>query len=38
MILGRDILTSLGFKLKVSDSVIEADYGPFKGFTAPMAL
>ena len=36
MILGRYLLTALGSNLKFSDLVIEADYGPFKGSTAPM--
>ena len=36
MILGRDLLTSLGLNLKLSDHIIEADDGPFKGSTAPM--
>ena len=36
MILGRDILTALGINLKLSDHVIEACYGPFKGNTATM--
>ena len=36
MILGRDILTTLGFNLEFSDPVIESDNGTFKGLTAPM--
>ena len=36
MILGRDILTSLGLNIKLSEHVIEADYGHFKGSTVPM--
>ena len=36
MILGRDILTELGLNLKLSENVIEADDGPFKGSTTPM--
>ena len=36
MILGIDILTTLGLNLKFSDHVIEADYKPFKRYTAPM--
>ena len=33
MILGRDLLISLGLNIKLSDHVIEADDGPFKGST-----
>ena len=36
MILGRDILTSLGLNLKFSYHVIEAGDGTFKGSTSPM--
>ena len=36
MILGRDLLTGLGLKLRLSDHIIEAYYGPFKGSTSPM--
>ena len=36
MILGSDLLTELGLNLKFSEHVIEAYYGPFNGFTAPM--
>ena len=36
MILGIDLLPSLGLNLKYSDIVIEADDVPFKGFMAPM--
>ena len=36
MILGRDLLTELGLNLKLSDHIIEADDGPFKGSTTPM--
>ena len=36
MILGRDILTELGLHLKLSDHFIEADVGPFEGYTATM--
>ena len=36
MILGRYLLIYLGLNLKLSDHVIEADDGPFKGYTAPM--
>ena len=36
MILCRELLTALGLNLKLSDHIIEADYGPFKGSTEPM--
>ena len=36
MILGRDILTELGLNPKLSEHVIEADDGTFKGSTTPM--
>ena len=36
MILGRYILTALGSNLKLSDHVIEADDGNFKGSMSPM--
>ena len=36
IILGRDILTTLGLNLKLLDHVIEADSGTFKGSTSPM--
>ena len=36
MILGKDILTKLGLNLKLSEHIIRADYGPFKGSTTPM--
>ena len=36
IILGRDLLTDLGINLNVFDHIIEADYGKFKGSTAPM--
>ena len=36
MILGRYILTQLVLNLKLSDHVINSDYGPFKGSTEPM--
>ena len=36
MVLGRDILTELGLKLKFSEHVIEAGDGPLKGPTTPM--
>ena len=36
IILGRDLLTKLGLNLKLSDHVIEAGDGPFKGSTTPM--
>ena len=36
MILGRDILTSLGLHLKLSDHIIKADDWTFKGYTTPM--
>ena len=36
IILGRNILTTLVLNLKLSDHVIEADGGTFKGFMAPM--
>ena len=35
MILGKYLLTYLGFNLKISDHVIEVDDGPFKG---PLSL
>ena len=35
-ILGRDLLTKLWLNLKLSDHVIEADDGNFKGSTIPM--
>ena len=37
MILGRYILIELGLNLKFSEHFTEADDGPFKGFTTPMA-
>ena len=36
MILGRDLLTELVLNIKLSEHVIEADYQPLKGLTAPM--
>ena len=36
MILGQDLLTYLGSNLKLSEHVIEADDGIFKGSTTPM--
>ena len=36
MISGRDILTELGLSLKLSEQVIDADGGPFKGSKTPM--
>ena len=36
MISGRYLLTELGFNLKVSDHIIEAYGGTFKGPTTPM--
>ena len=36
IILGRYLLTDLGLSLKLSHDVNEADYGPFKGSTAPV--
>ena len=36
MILGRDILTESGLNFKLSDHIIEADDGPFKGSTTTM--
>ena len=36
MILGRDLLIASGLNLKLSDDVIEGNYGPFKGSVAPM--
>ena len=36
MILVRDIPTNLGLNIKLSDRIIEAYYGPFKGSTSPM--
>ena len=36
MILGRDLLTTLGLNLKFSDHVIKPYDGTFKGSTAPM--
>ena len=36
MILGRDLITDLLLNLKLFDRVIEADGGPFKGYTSPM--
>ena len=36
MILGRDLLTELVLNLKLSEHIIEADDGPFKGSTTPM--
>ena len=36
MILGRYILTELGFNLKFSEHVIKADGVPFKGSITPM--
>ena len=38
MILVRYLLTELGLNLKFSEHVIEADYGPFIGSTAPMVV
>ena len=35
MILGKYLLTELGLNLKLSDHVIKADDGPFKGSTTP---
>ena len=32
MILGKYLLTGLGLNLKVSEHVIKADDGPFKGY------
>ena len=36
MILGREILTELGLNLKLSEHVIKAYDGPFKGSIKPM--
>ena len=36
MILGKNLLTELGLNLKLSEHVIEADYGHFNGSTTPM--
>ena len=36
MILGRNLLTALGLKIKFSDNVIKLDDGTFKGLMAPM--
>ena len=36
MILGRDLLTELELNFKLSEHVIEADYGTFTGFITPM--
>ena len=36
MILGKYLITYLGFNLELSDHVIEADYGYFKGYTTPI--
>ena len=36
MILGKYLLTELGLNLKLSEQVIKADDGPFKGSTLPM--
>ena len=36
MILGQDILTSLVLNIEFSEHVIEADDGPFKGYTTPI--
>ena len=36
MILGWDLLSELALNLKLSDHIIEADGGPFKGSTTPM--
>ena len=36
MILERFLLTELGFNVKLSDHIIEADDGTFKGSTTPM--
>ena len=36
MILERDLWTELGLNLKSSEHIIEADDGPFKGYTTPI--
>ena len=36
MILVQDLLTELGFNLKLSEHIIKEDDGPFKGYTTPM--
>ena len=36
MILGGFLLTELGLNWKISEHVIKADDGPFKGSTTPM--
>ena len=36
IIFGKCLLTGLGLNLKLSDHVIEEDYGDFKGSTTPM--
>ena len=36
MLLGQDMLTELVLNLEFSEHVIEADYGPFNGYTTPM--
>ena len=36
MILGRDLLTYLGFNLDFSEHVIKADYGTLKYYIIPM--
>ena len=38
MILGRDLLTTLGSTLKISDHVIEANHGPLKGLHNPWLI
>ena len=35
MVLGQYLLTELGLNLKLSENIIEANYGPFKGSTTP---
>ena len=34
MILGQDLLTEFVLNLKMSEHIVEVDYGPFIGFTA----
>ena len=36
MILGRDLLTSLGLYLKFSGNIIISGEGPYEGYLAPM--
>ena len=36
IILGQDLLSALGLNLKLSEHIIEANDGPFKGSTTPI--